>query len=323
MKKVYIGIDISKNTFDIAFKSQNKMNIRVFDNSIKGFRQFLKIIPPEGHCVMEATGPYYLKLAAFLFKHKLSVSVRNPLIIKRFMQMVLQRTKTDKMDAKTISEYGEKMDPPLWTPPEEWILSLQQKQTAVEMLDKQIQMLKNQIEAFSCSIVKDKSTIKSLETAVRNLKKVKGKIETEAECILKENNNEMYQNLLSISSLGPKAVSHLITITHGFKKFETCKQLQAYVGFCPRIFRSGTSVRGRGAICKMGMSRLRKILYMCSLTAVKYNPQCKELYDRLVNAGKAKKLALVAVANKLLRQAFKIAKSGTKYDKNYSFALAK
>ena len=87
--------------------------------------------------------------------------------------------------------------------------------------------------------------------------------------------------------------------------------MSSYIGISPRIYQSGTSVNGRGKICKMGMGQMRKILFMSSLTASRHNLACKEMFERLVGKGKPKKVALVAVMNKLIKQAFVI---GTKLE---------
>jgi transposase len=117
----------------------------------------------------------------------------------------------------------------------------------------------------------------------------------------------MYDQLQSIPGLGRKTALFLIVITGGFRKFENHKQLASYIGISPRIFESGTSVKGRAKICKMGMSKIRAMLYVCAWSAKKCNKACKELYDRLVENGKSKKLAFIAVVNKLIKQAFAIA----------------
>ena len=85
-------------------------------------------------------------------------------------------------------------------------------------------------------------------------------------------------------------------------------------GIYRTIYQSGTSVNGSGKICKMGMGQMRKILFMGSLTAIRHNLACKKLFERLVEKGKPKKVALVAVMNKLIKQAFAV---GTKLE-NYS-----
>ncbi|TMZ55993.1 IS110 family transposase, partial [Klebsiella pneumoniae] len=95
------------------------------------------------------------------------------------------------------------------------------------------------------------------------------------------------------------------------------KKLIAYVGFSPRIYQSGTSIKGKGHICKMGKSQIRKLLYMCSWTAKRYNKACKVMYDRLRQRGKPERVIKIAIANKLLKTCFAIAKSKGKYQENY------
>ena len=114
-----------------------------------------------------------------------------------------------------------------------------------------------------------------------------------------------------------KTALFLIVVTDGFAKFETAKQLCSYVGITPTIRESGSSVRGRSRISKVGNKKLRNLLFLVSFSACKYNKACKAIYDRIVAKGKSKKLALIAVANKLLKQAFAIAKSGLAYDHNF------
>ena len=129
--------------------------------------------------------------------------------------------------------------------------------------------------------------------------------------------------LTSIPGIGIKTALFLVVITDGFSKIEKASQLCSYVGVTPTIRESGSSVRGRSRISKMGNKKLRNLLFLCAFNACKYNKGCKEIYDRIVAKGKSKKLALIAVANKLLKQAFAIAKSGLPYDENYVSVLHK
>ena len=106
MSKV-IGIDISKKTFDIAFlNSKDQWEHNVYDNTTKGIKKFIKLVELTDHCVMEASGPYYMPLAFSLSEKEKLVSVVNPLVIRRYAQMKLVRAKTDKKDARIIAEYG-------------------------------------------------------------------------------------------------------------------------------------------------------------------------------------------------------------------------
>ncbi len=113
----------------------------------------------------------------------------------------------------------------------------------------------------------------------------------------------------------------LIVLTDGFERFKSASELCSYSGLTPIIRQSGTSVNGRPRISKIGNKKLRNLLFMCSFNACKYNKACREVYERIVAKGKSKKLALMAVCNKLLKQSFAIAKSGLPYDENYRSVL--
>jgi transposase len=129
--------------------------------------------------------------------------------------------------------------------------------------------------------------------------------------------------LKTIPGIGPKTAIILVVLTDGFDRFKSGSELCSYAGLTPIIRQSGTSINGRARISKIGNQKLRNLLFMCSFNACKYNKACKAIYDRIVAKGKSKKLALIAVCNKLLKQAFAIAKSGLIYDKEYKSTLVR
>lgn len=306
--KNYVGIDISKLSFDVAIYQADKYQFHKFSNNIKGFKDFSKLLDKANSvCVMEASGPYYLQLATYLSDKGFSVSVINPLVIKRFCQMRMTRTKTDKKDALMIAEYGKTEEPKLWVPDSDFVLELKQMQAYLGQLDKSRTGFIRQKEAFKHNAAISRSVVKSIDFMVEKLAKEMKEIERKMEDIIKKHHQEMFEQLQSIPGLGKKTSLFLIVISGGFEKFDNAKQLASYIGISPRIFESGTSVKGSSRICKMGMSKIRAMLYVCAWSAKKYNHACKDLYDRLVEKGKPKKLALVAVINKLLKQAFAIA----------------
>ncbi|KIA92495.1 MULTISPECIES: IS110 family transposase [unclassified Flavobacterium] len=316
--KNYIGIDISKLSFDVAIKMENeKYSHFKFSNDNAGFIKFKELLNQDyAICVMEASGPYYLKLATFLFNRKASVCVINPLVIRRFSQMRMSRTKTDKKDAVMIAEYGKSQTPNLWKPEAEYVLEIKQMHAYVEQMNKSRTGLIRQREAFKYNAVESLALKESLEKMILLLETEIALIENKMIAIIKDQHNELFQQLKSIPGIGIKTAMLLIVISGGFTKFDNARQLSSYVGISPRIFESGTSVKGKSKICKMGMSRIRAMLYVCSWSAKKCNAACKELYDRLVEKGKAKKIALIAVANKLLKQAFALASKNEYYLQN-------
>lgn len=316
----YIGIDISKDYFDAALKQSDRYLHFKFSNDLKGFRLLLKQLnkTEDYHLIMEASGPYYLRLAHFFYAQGFTISVINPLVIRRFCQMRLSRAKTDKKDAVMIAEYGLLEKPKSWKPSLAHIEQLRQMQALVDMLIKNKTNLERQIEAFKNGVFTDQEMIKFMKKEITHLELKILNIEKKMQLIGDEYFSEMMNNLKSIPGIGNKTALLLIVISDEFKKFSNAKQLSSYVGLSPRIFESGSSVKGKARIAKMGMGRIRAMLYLCAWSAKKCNKTCKNLYDRLVASGKSKRLALVAVANKLLKQAFSIAISNLPYSENFS-----
>jgi transposase len=316
----FTGIDISKQTFDCSITVEGgKLITRKFSNNINGFEKLLTLLPKDAHVIMEASGPYYFKLATYLFENSVKISVVNPLIIRRFCQMRMIRTKTDKKDAFMIREYGEIEQPALWEPDEPCITKLKQLNAAIELIEKGINASKNQIKAFKEMPNSDSILIKELEKYVEANVKTKEKFEKEIEKIALERYEKTYKALQTIPGIGPKSSAIIIAVTNNFKKFNNYKQLIAYVGLNPRVFESGTSVKGKGHICKMGTSRLRKLLYICSWSAKRYNVYCKDMYERLKGKSKPERVIKIALACKLLRQAFAVGKNQNDFKLNYHF----
>ncbi|MCV9387461.1 IS110 family transposase [Reichenbachiella ulvae] len=312
-----VGIDISKRTFDVSFKSEGKWFYKVFPNTSKGFTKLLQLLEDQDKCVMEASGPYYLPLALFLDKKGVFVSVENPLVIKRFSQMKLIRAKTDKKDARTIAEYASIHPLKQWTDKSKTIIKMQQILTAIDGFKKQLTMVRNQKEAFDSTKLVDTTLRKSLESLQRHIQKQIDKLEAYLTDYAQKEYAATMEKLTSIPGIGQNAAIILVLLTEDFTKFENYKQLIAYVGMSPRIYQSGTSVRGKGRICKMGNSQVRKVLYMCSWSAKRYNQACIDMYHRLAEKGKNERVIKIALANKLLKQCFAIAKGESLYQKNY------
>ncbi len=316
-KVVYCGIDVSKSTFDVYISQRS----HVFTNDLKGFRSFNKQLINEVHCVMEATGPYYLKLAVYLHSHGIKVSVVNPLVIKRFAQMKMIKAKTDKADAKLIADYAEKQAPKLWSAPKTVLIEIRQEQSVLDGLKKQVRMLGNQKESIEVQPSKSKEALKAITLMVDHAEQQIALLE---DCIVHKVTlafGKEVELITSIPGIGIKTAIALLVATDGFSKFENGKQVASYVGICPRIYQSGSSITGKGHITKMGDGRIRTLLYMGACSAKKYNAACKNLFDRLVQKGKPKKVALIAVANKLIKQAFAVVTQNKMYNAEYYLAL--
>ena len=314
-----LGIDISKDSFEVYGEDTGHV---CFDNTQSGFRSFMKILGPDSWVVMEATGSYHHCLALFLHQKGIAVSVVNPLIIKRFIQMRLNRVKTDKSDARMICQYGQQESLERWKPDPEYMLACKQIHSVMGVYTKQQTALKNKLHSLVSSGRKTGCMVRSLKRQLKALKAEITALQDEMEALIQEHEKDVYTRVQSIPGLGKKTAMLLIVATNGFRDFESSKQIASYLGLAPHERSSGSSIRGRSRIGKNGHPEVRTHLFLCSFTACMYNPQCKALYDRIVAKGKSKKLALIAVSNKLIKQAFGIAKSELYYDENYRGSLA-
>lgn len=318
--KEIFGIDISKDVFDVYGNSSGHQQ---FKNGEKGFACFLKSIPQASLVVMEATGYYHYRLAQFLYKKEVSVAVVNPLSVKRFIQMKLSKVKTDKSDAKAICEYAQANEVPLYNAMTDLQAECLQLFRLVDSYLKKRTATKNKMHGEEILGIPSKFVYRSLKRDLKHLDKEIKSLEDRLLQLVKQDHQALLTLLKSIPGLGQKTALFLIVVTDGFSKFEKASQLCSYVGITPTIRESGSSVRGRSHISKVGNKKLRNLLFLCSFSACKHNRACRVLYDRIVAKGKSKKLALIAVSNKLLKQAFAIAKSGVPYDAEHRSVLVK
>jgi len=182
----YTGIDLSKETFDASITTDKGVIIKKFSHNEEGFVKLLKLLPTDVQVVMEASGPYYNRLAFFLYEHQVRVSVVNPLVIRRFCQMRLVRTKTDRKDAAMIREYSITERPALWQPDAPMISKLKQLNGALDLLEKQLTASKNQLEAFKQMPDADQTVVKWLEENLYQNRKLLHKLEQEMEQVARQ-----------------------------------------------------------------------------------------------------------------------------------------
>ena len=314
-----VGIDVSKLSFDAAWDASEAVTQHVcFDYTADGIAALLAQTPTTAHYVIEATGIYHARLALALHASGRCVSVVNPLVIKRFAQMQLSRVKSDKADAALIRGYGEQHALTAWSPSAPEILALQQAHHWLDDLIRERTRLSNRQEAHAQHPQPSAFVARQMKTQQRQLaQQIKG-CEQHLAVLVKKSFPELYARLLTIPSVGPKTALELIVITDGFRRFEDVKGLCAYVGVSPTTYRSGTSVQGKGGIAKLGQSRMRQLLYLCSWTAKCCNPGCKALYTRLKALGKPAKVINIAIAHKLLRQAFAVATTNRPFSPEYA-----
>ena len=312
-KEIY-GIDISKSVFDVYCVATGHIQL---NNDVSGFKQLLKSLPKTALVVMEATGYYHYRLAQFLHKNGVLVSVVNPLSVKRFIQMKLDKIKTDKSDARSIFDYSTVNEVPFYNALTDVQSECFQLYQLLDIYVKQSTATKNKLHGEKVLDMPSRVVYRSLQRNLKHLQKEILLLEDKLLELVKQDQQQQLTLLQTIPGIGMKTALFLIVVTDGFRKFETTSQLCSYAGITPIIRQSGSSVRGRSRISKVGNRKLRRLLFLAAFSACRHNKACKALFDRIVTKGKSKKLALIAVANKLLKQAFAIAKSGLPYNENF------
>ena len=315
----YIGIDISKDTFVVAYSPNKNSKTKTFKNTTKGIHEFIKTISKEEHhCVMEATGNYSALLVYLLSEAGITTSLENPLKVKNFARAMLSTVKTDEIDARLIALYGEKMNPAPYKLRSDAILTLKQKRTVIRQLKKQLiatRNLKGSMEALPFFDAKCK---RSVEKTIAFLEKQIKDLEEDLANLACSEYKKQMDLLTSIKGIGVTLAAALIITTGGFTYFDNAKQLTRYLGLSPTYQRSGTSVNYKGHINRNGDSYLRGQLYVAAFSSIQYNTECKACYERLRSKGKPGKVALIAAANKLIRQAFAVVTQDNPYIDGYA-----
>jgi len=314
----YVGIDISQDYVDADLPG----GVQRLDQTAEGHASLLAALPEGAVCVLEATGPYGLRLLAALHQAQQPVCVVNPLQVRRFAQSQLRRSKTDRMDAQLLSQFGRAFTPPLHQPSALWLTQLQQRQALLELLKGQRTALGNHQHALAQSPWPDPVSTKALEAELTRLDQQLAELEKSLQQDAQAQCGADYARLQTIPGVGPRIALALLLAGPGLRAFAGWRQAVAYAGLCPRHYESGSSVRGRPRLSKLGDGRLRRLLYVGAWSARRANPACAALYERLLARGKAKPQALCAVAARLLRQAWALLTHERDFDANFHLLLA-
>ena len=202
------------------------------------------------------------------------------------------------------------------------LVECRQLEQVTEQLVKQKTMVCNSLESLTRQPVISSVARQRLEQSKRWLDEQLQAVEAELLALLEQRFAPEMALLCSIPGIGRKTAGMLLLFAGGFARLDTYRQLIAKAGLSPREHTSGSSIRGKVRITKMGGGLIRGKLLMCSFSAKRSNAASKALYDRLVAKGKNGKVALIAVCNKLLKQAFAIIKSGVPYQADFCSILA-
>lgn len=320
MELFYLGIDISKAKFDVALlRPDGKLRHRVFPNNAGGFDQLSAWLSKQRashiHACMEATGTYADALAAYLHSAGHTVSVVNPALIKAFAQSQMSRTKTDKADASLIARYCQMHQPPPWSPPPPEISELQ---SLVRRLEALIEMRQQEVNRLAAGVTAE-PVRKSVTDHIAYLDEQIAQTQSLIKDHIDQHPSLKQQRdlLSSIPGIGDLTAAKLLAEIIDINHYRSARQVAAFAGLVPRHNQSGSSVRGRSKLCKVGAARLRKALYFPAIVATKHNPLIEAMSKRLRERGKCPMLIIGAAMRKLIHIAYGVLKSGKPFDPDY------
>lgn len=292
-QNINVGVDTGKHQLDIYIRPLD-IYLTV-SNDEKGIKEAIKTIKQHKptRIVIEATGRLEMPFVVACAKASLPFVVANPIHIKRFAGAIGQRAKTDKLDSQLIAHYAEAIKPKLSTLKPEVMQSMSDLVARRNQLLAMQTMEKNRIQILPKELA---MTIKPILTALKNqIEKIEVKILGLIEsCPEYQAKNEILQSMKGIGKIASASIiSNLPELG-----YMTNKQASALIGVAPINKESGR-FKGQRKI-QGGRHQIRTVLYMAMMSAIQSNPVFKETYQRLVAAGKPKKVALIACVRKMI-----------------------
>lgn len=311
----YIGIDISKDTFHVAWN--DIAEVSVFANNSKGIdafedslhhRQFQKDFTKIG---LESTGIYHLLLCVLLTDHGWDLTVINPYITSKAIKASLRHVKNDRKDARTIRHVLIAGHGYRFTDTSEILRlkALLREYTALTKLKARCKNLIRTQEMYQ------KTTEQQLESVFPQLRLSLEKSLREMRGRLKKTQSDIQILLQSIPGIGPICSAALVAHIGDIHRFDHPKKLVAYLGLDCRVHESGTSIKGKGFLTKRGNRTLRSLLFNAAFVARRHNPELKRFFEKKISEGKHYHVANCAVERKLIHLIYAVWRRGTPFEK--------
>lgn len=286
-------------------------------NTPAGFKALLAWLrrhgaaPQTTHACLEASGGFEEAAALFLVEAGLSVSVLNPRQVKAYAESQLQRSKSDQADARLLARFCQRERPRLWSPPPPEEREVRRLTRLRETLKKERERTRNRLDYQPPGPARE-----ALEAVLTTLKEQIARLDGEIKARLKCEAvlTKGYALLRTIPGVGHVTATIVLSELGAQPRFATARAAAAYAGLVPRHHTSGTSVNKPARLSKLGNGRLRRVLYLPAMAALRHNPAVRALGKRLEERGK-KPMAIVGAAmRKLLQLCYGVLVSGRPWD---------
>jgi transposase len=308
----YVGIDVAKAKLDVALLLGSKYRDKVFPNTPAGIEMLKAWLSRHGvtkaHLCMEATNTYWEAAALGLSDAGHIVSVVNPALAKAHAKSQGLRSKTDRVDARVLSHFCREKKPHAWVAPSPTERALRaliaRHQALVEIQTQE----KNRLETARVEVGESlRAHLAWLGEEIARLERaIRSHIDDDPDLRGKR------ELLASIPGLGHRTIAILLALR--LERFSNARQLAAFAGLCPALHESGSSVRAKPRLSKVGHALLRRGLYMPSMVTLYRTTWGRAFRERLAANGKPPKLIIGAMMRKLLHVAYGVIKSARPFD---------
>lgn len=322
---VSVGLDIAAKTVECVVRKDGRISKpKTYAQTPEGHRALIRALEPlrPQHVVMEATGVYYLDLAVALAEADLPVAVINPKSFHHFATLKLNTSKTDGTDAALLAEYGERMEPRPWTPPEASRLALRDVARQINRLTKTRTQAKNRLHALKAKGLTLPLLIEDEQAGIAQLEaRLKRLVQAATDLIQQDAAlSQAFAHLQAAKGIGEASTIALLGELYVLPEHLKAPQVVRHAGLDVRLNQSGSSVNTPGRLSKAGNAYLRSALYMPALSAVRHDAYAKAFYEALVARGKKKIQALCAVMRKYLTGLWACLKSREPFESSRLFS---
>jgi transposase len=327
-KRDYCGIEVSSEELLVALcRDKQMLPLKSFPNTPPGHRAITRYLARKGRLVrvcMESTGVYGLDLALLLHRRAgIEVMVANPRAVRHFAQALMQRSKTDPLDARVLLEFAARMPFQPWPAPSTTALHLCALARRLEALTDLCAAEKNRLHAACAAQALPAVVRQDLEHSIAFHQRALERLAQQAMKLIASHPplQQRFDQLDSIPGIDRTSAIPILAELAMLSPDLDVRQWVAAAGIDPRQYTSGSSVHKKTRISKAGNRHLRRGLYMPALVAVRHDPHLRAFYQHLLAQGKPKMLALVAVMRKLLHAIFGMFKHQQLYQGSKVFRL--
>jgi transposase len=307
-----IGVDVAKRKLDVAL---DETRFVTMDNHEKAYIAFLKTLkaPLDSlHFVMEATGGYEKKFAAFLLSKSIAVSIVNPKRVRDYAKAMGKLAKNDRIDATVIREYANTAK----------LVVIEQQSPSGQQL-KALVKRRNQLskhhalEKQYLETTTDKASLRSINGLIKVLERQIQSLHTQIQSLMDQDPDycEKKQMIIEVDGIGEQTAANLLANLPEMGTL-TNKQIAALAGVAPFCNDSGNH-KGKRMIWG-GRKEVRTALYMPMLSAIRFNKPIQAYYQRLVKRGKVRQVAVIACMRKLLTILNSMLRNNTRWNPDYA-----